>query len=64
MLDPQFIRRSAPTGGLDRAGQRRRLRVMNPRGGDVKNLTTPIRGPPPVPSPELILFCNFEGENE
>ena len=52
MLDPQFIRRSAPTGGLDRAGQRRRLRVMNPRGGDVKNLTTPIRG---RPMPELVL---------
>jgi|SRR6516162_8029025 len=48
---------------LDRAGQRRRLRVMNPGGGDVENLTTPIRGPPPEPKPELILFCNFEGEN-
>ena len=63
MLDPQFIRRSAPTGGLDRAGQRRRLRVMNPRGGDVKNLTTPIRGPA-AGAKARISFEIFRGESE
>jgi hypothetical protein len=30
---------------LDRSGQGRRLRVMNPGGADVKNLTTPMCGP-------------------
>jgi hypothetical protein len=40
---------------LDRSGQRRRrLRVMNPGGADVKNLTTPLCGPPRPTKPELI----------